>query len=425
VINPQRGGYHGGKTCFEAVRDLLEKAAFELRSKKRKQDFSRNRKMPFKKLMWFMLSMVKESSQNALERFFPKLKEAVHMSQQAFSLARQKVRWEAFLELFQASVRGSYNEAVKDWRGYLVMAIDSSHIALPPDAALREYYGATGHALSAATARASLLYDIENDIIVDAKLEPLQADERSLAKGHLEGLTGRGLNFGGRKLLVIFDRGYPSKDLITYLQDKGIRYVMRVQKGFNARLDRMGGGSEVIKLSDGMQTRGLVFQLKGGEREALITNLAQGEVEDTAFPELYYKRWPIETKYNQLKQKFELENFSGRLVDNIKQDFYAMVTVANMLSSGLREANRKVGLGRTKKERRYEYRANVNHAVGVLKDRLIGILITDDSLTRDYLYRELVAEIRRRIVPIRPNREVARKEYLRKPHFRHNHKSNC
>jgi hypothetical protein len=41
--------------------------------------------MPFKKLMWFMLGMVKESSQNALERFFPKIKTdqrsaATHMS---------------------------------------------------------------------------------------------------------------------------------------------------------------------------------------------------------------------------------------------------------------------------------------------------------------------------------------------------------
>jgi hypothetical protein len=47
-----------------------------------------------KKLIWFMLGMVKGSTQNALERFFPKLQEATHMSQQAFSLARQKVKAE-------------------------------------------------------------------------------------------------------------------------------------------------------------------------------------------------------------------------------------------------------------------------------------------------------------------------------------------
>jgi hypothetical protein len=381
--------------------------------------------MPFKKLMYFMLSLVKESSQNALERFFPKLKEAIHMSQQAFSLARQKVKWEAFRELFQASVQGSYNEKIKDWRGYLLMAIDSSHIALPPDVALRKYYGAVGRELSAATARASLLYDIENDIVVDASIERLTVDERSLAKAHIEALGGMRLSGVERKVIVIFDRGYPSKDFIKYLQDKEIKYVMRVQKRFNPRIDRMRNGSKSIMLSEGIRTRVIVFRLKSGEREALITNLEEGEMETAAFPELYYKRWPIETKYNQLKQKMELENFSGRLVDNIKQDFYAMMTVSNMLASSLREANEKIPKGTRKKKRRYEYRANVNHAVGVLKDRLIGILITDDRLARKYLYRELVSEIRWRIVPIRPNREVPRKENLKKPHFHHNHKSNC
>jgi hypothetical protein len=86
--------------------------------------------------MFFMLSMVKESSQNALEYFFPKIKQAVPMSQQAFNLARQKIKWEAFLELFRANVKGSYNETLKYRRGFLLIAIDSSHIALPKDAAL-------------------------------------------------------------------------------------------------------------------------------------------------------------------------------------------------------------------------------------------------------------------------------------------------
>ena len=113
---------------------MAEKAAYKRRSKKRRQDFSLERKMPFKKLIWFMLSMVKESSQNALERYFAQLKEAAHMSRQAFSEARQKVKCEAFEELFLESVRGSYNETKKDWRGYFLTAADSSRIALPHDA---------------------------------------------------------------------------------------------------------------------------------------------------------------------------------------------------------------------------------------------------------------------------------------------------
>ncbi|GHV42664.1 hypothetical protein AGMMS49546_22080 [Spirochaetia bacterium] len=120
---------------------------------------------------------------------------AIHMSQQAFSEARQKVKREAFEELFRASVRGSYNEGIKDWRGFMLMAVDSSHIALPHDDELRAYYGAVGKELSFRTS---------------------------------------------------------------------------------------------------------AFTLSSGAREALITNLGEDDVEAAAFPELYYKRWPVETKYCQL-----------------------------------------------------------------------------------------------------------------------------
>jgi len=79
--------------------------------KKRKQDFTRKRKMIFTEIMYFMLSMIKQSTQNALERVFPQLqKENLHMSQQAFSACRQKIKWEAFEELFRTSAAGSYQE---------------------------------------------------------------------------------------------------------------------------------------------------------------------------------------------------------------------------------------------------------------------------------------------------------------------------
>jgi hypothetical protein len=117
------------------------------------------------------------------DRFQPKLrKEYIHMSQQAFSAARQKIKWEAFEELFRISVEGSYNEEWETWRGFRVMAVDGSFIQLPTDEALVAYYGGVGQEGTSATALASLLYDVENDIIVDARLEPIERDERSLAE---------------------------------------------------------------------------------------------------------------------------------------------------------------------------------------------------------------------------------------------------
>jgi len=70
-------------------------------SRQRPQDFMRDRKMPFEKLICFMLNMVKGSTQTCLDHFFELIgRNDVHMTQQAFSEARQKIKWEAFQDLF-------------------------------------------------------------------------------------------------------------------------------------------------------------------------------------------------------------------------------------------------------------------------------------------------------------------------------------
>jgi hypothetical protein len=66
------------------------------------------------------------------------------------------------------------------------------------------------------------------------------------------------------------------------------------------------------------------------------------------------------------------------------------------------DTNGKIRKEQANKENRYEYQANVNYVVEVMKDRLIGILIADGRFVRNHLYRELTGEIKRRVVPIRP-----------------------
>jgi hypothetical protein len=405
----------------------MKQKSYEQRSKKREQDFTRKRKMTFIEIIYFMLSMVKESTQNALERVFEQLqKEDIQISQQAFSAARQKIKWEAFEELFQTSVVGSYQEEWKLWRGYRVMAIDGSFVQLPSDAALVKYFGGLGCECTSAAALASLLYDLENNIVVDAKIVAVSENERALAEGHLCALQKMDSYKRGHKELIIFDRGYPSHELIKSLSDKEIAYVMRVQKGFIREQDIEGVKDGRVTLGKtGLEIRVVQIPLTSGETEILITNLDEAQMEYEAFGELYHKRWGIETKYKELKQKLETENFSGRLVDNVKQDFYAMMTVTNMVASCVREANRKAQKKREQSGNLYEYRVNMNHAIGVFKDRLIRVIIEEDRTVRRYLMSELVRCMERRVVPIRPNREVVRKDYNRKAKFHHNHKSNC
>jgi hypothetical protein len=89
------------------------------------------------------------------------------------------------------------------------MAVDGSFIQLPSDPELVAYYGGLGHEKTAAAALVSLLYGLENDIIVDAKIGPVSGNERAMAEEHLKALVGLESYERGKEL-IIFDRGYPS-----------------------------------------------------------------------------------------------------------------------------------------------------------------------------------------------------------------------
>ena len=149
--------------------------------------------MGFKNLVYFILGMINESSQNALERYFIKTGKNTFMTQQAFSLARQKIKWEAFWELFVLTVNAfykEYKEETERWNGLRIMAIDGSKLSLPNDEPLRQYFGAIGAGNTSPTAQGSLLYDILNDVVIDARIEPISTDERTIAEMHINQLTG-------------------------------------------------------------------------------------------------------------------------------------------------------------------------------------------------------------------------------------------
>jgi hypothetical protein len=405
---------------------LTKEEGFKGRAKKRFEDFTRKRKMDFEKLIWFLLSMINESSQNALERYFPKIgEESVHMSQQSFSEARQKIKWEALQELFEQSVTLTYSKYTERWHGWRVMAIDGSKIALPSDKKLKAYFGTYGNGDNAVTGQASILYDIYNDTVMDAVLEPMRRGERELALKHIEKLRGME-DFS--KELIIFDRGYPSFELIKRLTEAKISFLMRVRSKFSQAIDEGEGQDFTVELSneEGKQIRVRVikFALSGGETEVLITNLFDKQIKQKQFKELYFKRWPVETKYDEVKNKLALENFSGRTVTSVKQDFYAAMYLENLASAFYWEAQDEVKEERRDKDNKYTYHVNVNHEIGVLKDKLVAAVMEDDNARQDMLWEEIVKTISSRVVPYRPNRSVPRKP-PRSQRFYMNQKLNC
>jgi len=86
---------------------------------------------------------------------------------------------------------------------------------------------------------------------------------------------------------------------------------------------------------------------------------------------LYFMRWPVETKFDIVKNKIQLENFTGRTVEAISQDFYTCIYLTNMVAIFKAEADWEIREQRKDKNNKYEYQANTNEIVGSFKDRFM------------------------------------------------------
>lgn len=101
-----------------------------------------------------------------------------------------------------------YNRFMGVW-GRQIIAIDGAKIPLPNRKALLEKYGSIGRGFSSPTAIASVAFDVLNDRVLDAQLEPISIDERTLAIRHMENIKSKART-NLLYTMFVFDRGYAS-----------------------------------------------------------------------------------------------------------------------------------------------------------------------------------------------------------------------
>jgi hypothetical protein len=387
---------------IKKTEEVINSEEFVSSSRKKSSDFTRKRKMPFTKLIVFMLSQIKSSIQSCLDRFLDYTENGkIHMSEQSFSEARAKIKWEAFAEPHKNTVNLTYTGHYDTWHGYRVMAVDGTKAQLPSEACLREYFGATGKGAAAVTGQGSGLYDIYNKIMIDAKLEPLKTSEIELAKSHISELCSMP-SFG--KECIIFDRGYACFELIENLMASKVSFVIRVKKKFfNVQSDKLGNGDHSIVLSkkghNDIYVRVLKFTLPSGEDEVLVTDIFDKRMGVNAFKALYFKRWSIETKYDEIKNKLEVENFSGRTLNAVMQDFFITMYMANVVATAYWETQPAVDEQQNSKDNKDQYHVNVNHTIGTLKDRFISAILEPNAKKRKKLISHILALLAHHAVP--------------------------
>ena len=188
------------------TRETAEAADTKQESRMKPTYFTQTRKMNFTELVYYILHPGKESTRLGLTRFFAMLgKEGCGMSEQAFSKARSHFSHWPFEKMVRVTTQEEYHsEDARRWNGYHLFAIDGTTVALPDKPSLCNAFGGSGRKKDSATASASILYDIENDWIADAAIDPYPTVERTQAMGHIRRLQELGI---ASQSLVLFDRG--------------------------------------------------------------------------------------------------------------------------------------------------------------------------------------------------------------------------
>lgn len=385
--------------------------------------FYKKKKMPFQKLLHFLISGRKTSTLAALNEYFLKEGEGTHMSQQALSKARNHFDHTPFEKAFYGTRDEDYNLATDDtlgrFHGYKIFAVDGTTIALPNIPALKEEFGTLGVNNSSPTARVSIAYDVINDRIVDAGISPISIDERTHADNHLTKLIHAIVM---EDSLFIYDRGYASIKLIKRILELQGHFLMRVRKKFSLAVDNAPMGDSHVMLDETISVRVIKFELSSGEVETLITSIE--DLEESIFPALYFLRWPVEIKYDIVKNKLELPNFTGWTSNVIRQDFWISMLLTNVAAVAKTESDAKIKEDRKGKDNKYEYQTNVNTIVSSVKARFADAVFQRLTFLRMKKIDAIIAEVVKSAVPIRPNRCVPRKENSRKVKYHHNKKSN-
>ena len=191
------------------LKNELGSEEFLERHRRSPKDFSRQRILTFCTVILFLINMIKRALQDELDEFFKMLEQGQVaqrvVTKSAFCQARQKLKHTAFIDLNQSQVAYYYEHfEPQSWQGWRLLAIDGALCDLPDSPALREHFGFWGsrHGSGCVKGRQSQLFDVLNQITVDAYIGPKSEGERHMAVHHLAQI--------GPNDLLLLDRGYPA-----------------------------------------------------------------------------------------------------------------------------------------------------------------------------------------------------------------------
>jgi hypothetical protein len=385
------------------------------------QAFTRQRELPFQRLVALMLNLRKGGAELELQGFFAVVLGVVMTlavpTRAAFAKARQRLSEQVFVYLNREAVKTfCAGWATPRWQGFRLRAVDGTTFRLPPGEALARAFGAQQNGPT--LARASLLYDIGHDLVVDARVAAMCVGEHELAVEHLAAAEPGDL--------LIYDRGYPAFWLFALHRAAGIDFCMRLPRNSFAAAEAFWDSDEpetVVTLvpsaeqrraccdqgvcAEPIRVRLVRVRLKGGETEVLVTSVLDAErIPARLFGQLYHKRWGVEEHIKREKRWAEIENFSGRSVLAIRQDIHAKILAMNLTAMVRNVAQLLADRRFAHRKRRYQVRAT--SALSAMKHNLVRLLFDDPDARHDLLAL-LARNLSDAVEAVRPDRSFPRR----------------
>ena len=109
-----------------------------------------------------------------------------------------------------------------------------------------------------------------------------------------------------------------------------------------------------------------------------------------------------------MKNKLEIESFTGYSPDAVLQDFYAAMFLANLAGVLEFAFHEEIEAAHIKPENRYTYRLNVAATISELKRTVVEMLSTPSRLKRERLFAQINFRLKNAVLPVRPNRSSER-----------------
>ncbi|MCF0114478.1 MAG: IS4 family transposase [Erysipelotrichaceae bacterium] len=384
--------------------------------------FTRRRKLPPEKLINLLLCYEASSSGTELTHYFS-CKDVPSAS--ALYQQRIKLDYEAMERVFSLFL--STCECNKTYKGFRLLAADGSDVGTPYDNSDTETAVTNdGNYRIHNSVHLNAVYDILNDKYIDVIITPSKksGEVNALIKSVEEHRCPP-------NSIIIADRGYESYELMAACITNNQKFIIRckdiessgvvkpmeysdtdfdeemniilTRKQTNAVKDNpklyrrimTNQSFKYLPITEDyypMNLRVVRFKITEDTYEVLVTNLPEEQFSSEEMKELYHLRWSEEVSFRNLKYPLGMIYLHSKNLNLIKQEIFAKVILYNFIS----EVRNVLDI--VKKSKKYIYKVSFTKCVTTIRM----------YLSRNAKLRDVIKEIKRSLVPIRPERKYIR-----------------